>query len=294
MYERFTDRARKVMQLANQEAASFQHCYIGTEHILLALIKEGSGVAANVLKNLGIERASVRADVLRWVLMGWDQVEMGERLPQLSNTSKVIEYAMAEARGLGHNYVGTEHLLLGMLRVTEGVAAQVLMSQGLKLEQVREEIVRLLGGQSSKPVPPPHPRKEIEDLPEPLRPAVAELDAEIQRFTVAKMEAVGNQQFENAALLRDNADRLYRNRTELVGDWTANRVVDRSWLSANDGEALKLAQRISEQRRWDLLPSLAEALEQAGCTDAELLNHCRRPGEHTSHCWVVDLLLAQA
>ena len=144
MYERFTDRARKVMQLANQEAQRFNHEYIGTEHILLGLVKEGSGVAANVLKNLDVDLRKIRIEVEKIVQTGPDMVTMG-KLPQTPRAKKVIEYAMDEARNLNHNYVGTEHLLLGLLREQEGVAAQVLMNLGLKLEDVRDEVLNLLG-----------------------------------------------------------------------------------------------------------------------------------------------------
>ncbi|MDR1485051.1 MAG: ATP-dependent Clp protease ATP-binding subunit [Planctomycetaceae bacterium] len=143
-YERFTDRARKVMQLANQEAQRFNHEYIGTEHILLGLIKEGSGVAANVLKNLDIDLRKIRHEVEKLVRSGPDLVTMG-RLPQTPRAKKVIEFSMEEARNLNHNYVGTEHILLGLLREQEGVAAQVLMNLGLKLEDVRREVLNLLG-----------------------------------------------------------------------------------------------------------------------------------------------------
>src|SRR6188472_2778340 len=146
MYERFTDRARKVMQLANQEAQRFNHEYIGTEHILLGLVKEGSGVAANVLKNLDIDLRKIRLEVEKIVQTGpgGDQVVLG-KLPHTPRAKKVIEYSVEEARNLNHNYVGTEHLLLGLLREQEGVAAQVLMNLGLKLEDVREEVLNLLG-----------------------------------------------------------------------------------------------------------------------------------------------------
>src|SRR4051812_33693561 len=146
MYERFTDRARKVMQLANQEAQRFNHEYIGTEHILLGLVKEGSGVAANVLKNLDIDLRKIRLEVEKIVQTGpgSEMVTMG-KLPQTPRAKKVIEYSIEEARNLNHNYVGTEHLLLGLLREQEGVAAQVLMNLGLKLEDVREEVLNLLG-----------------------------------------------------------------------------------------------------------------------------------------------------
>jgi ATP-dependent Clp protease ATP-binding subunit ClpC len=144
MYERFTDRARKVMQLANQEAVRFNHEYIGTEHILLGLVKEGSGVAASVLKNLDIDLRKIRLEVEKIVMSGPDMVRMG-KLPQTPKAKKVIEFAIEEARRLTHNYVGTEHMLLGLLREQEGVAAQVLMNLGLKLEYVRQEVLNLLG-----------------------------------------------------------------------------------------------------------------------------------------------------
>ncbi|RPH79714.1 MAG: AAA family ATPase, partial [Planctomycetaceae bacterium] len=145
MYERFTDRARKVMQLANQEAQRFNHEYIGTEHILLGLVKEGSGVAANVLKNLEVDLRKIRLEVEKLVQSGPEMVTVG-KLPQTPRAKKVIEYSMEEARNLNHSYVGTEHILLGLLREQEGVAAQVLMNLGLKLEDVREEVLNLLGG----------------------------------------------------------------------------------------------------------------------------------------------------
>jgi ATP-dependent Clp protease ATP-binding subunit ClpC len=144
MFERFTDRARKVMALANQEAQRFNHEYIGTEHILLGLVKEGSGVGATVLKNLDVDIKKLRLEVEKLVKSGPDMVTMG-KLPQTPRAKKVIEYAIEEARSLNHNYVGTEHILLGLLRESEGIAAQVLMNLGLKLENVRQEVLNLLG-----------------------------------------------------------------------------------------------------------------------------------------------------
>src|SRR5262245_38906463 len=151
MYERFTDRARKVMRLANQEAQRFNHEYIGTEHILLGLVKEGSGVAANVLKNLDIDLRKVRLEVEKIVRPGTADMEQIGKLPQTPRAKRVIEYAIAEARNLNHNYVGTEHLLLGLLHDEETVAAQVLMNLGLKLEDVREEVLNLLGQPALSP-----------------------------------------------------------------------------------------------------------------------------------------------
>jgi len=143
LHRRFTDRARKVMQLANQEAQRFNHEYVGTEHQLLGLIKEGSGVAANVLKNLGMDLRKIRLEVEKLVQSGPDMVIMGQ-LPQTPRAKNVLVYAMEEARNLNHNYVGTEHILLGLLREQEGVAAQVLMNLGLRLEEVRAEVLNLL------------------------------------------------------------------------------------------------------------------------------------------------------
>ncbi|MCL5282191.1 MAG: four helix bundle protein [Planctomycetes bacterium] len=149
MFERFTDRARKVMALANQEAQRYNHEYIGTEHILLGLVKEGSGVGATVLKTMGVDIKKLRLEVEKRVKSGPNMVTMG-KLPQTPRAKQVIIYAIEEARALGHNYVGTEHLLLGLLRETEGIAAQMLMNLGLKLEDVRQEVLNLLGAGSGQ------------------------------------------------------------------------------------------------------------------------------------------------
>jgi ATP-dependent Clp protease ATP-binding subunit ClpC len=155
------------MALANQEAQRFNHEYIGTEHILLGLVKEGSGVGANVLKNLGIDLRKVRLEVEKLVKSGPEMVTMG-KLPQTPRAKKVIEYAIEEARNLNHNYVGTEHLLLGLLREQDGVAAQVLLNLGLKLEEVREEVLNLLGagGDSEQENPPQAAEAAAPEAPE--------------------------------------------------------------------------------------------------------------------------------
>ncbi len=151
MFDKFTDRARKVMALAREEAKRFNHEYIGTEHILLGLVKEGSGVAANVLQNLDIDLKKIRMEVEKIVQTGPDLVSVGQ-LPFTPRVKKVLEYAIEEARSMGHNYIGTEHQLLGLLREQEGVAAQVLLNLGVKLEDVREEIIELLGAESPQNV----------------------------------------------------------------------------------------------------------------------------------------------
>ncbi len=145
MYERFTDRARKVMQLANDEAIFLNHEHIGTEHIMLGLAKEDFGVATIVLKNLGIDSQQIRDEVMGIVQSGPDIVTTS-KLPQSPRAKNVIKYSMEECRLLGHNYVGTEHMLLGLIREDGGVASQVLMNLGLTLDALRIEVVRLIGG----------------------------------------------------------------------------------------------------------------------------------------------------
>src|SRR5262245_16886416 len=132
MYERFTDRAKKVMQLAEQEARRLDHEYIGTEHILLGLMKEGSGVAANVLKNL-VNLQKVQLQIESVIQHGPHQIKPDARLPHTPRTKNVLECAIYESRRLNHNYIGTEHLLLGLLREQEAVAGLVLANLGLKL-----------------------------------------------------------------------------------------------------------------------------------------------------------------
>ena len=144
MFDRFTDRARKVMTLAKTEAQRLNHEYIGTEHLLLGLIVEGSGVAANVLKNMGVDLRRVRAEIEKMVKGSPTLVSMGQ-LPFTPRAKRVLELSMEEASSLGHNYIGTEHILLGLLRESEGIAARVLTGMNIKLEQVREEVLEFLG-----------------------------------------------------------------------------------------------------------------------------------------------------
>ena len=144
MWERMTERAKRVFALANQEAQRLNNEFLGTEHLLLGLIKEGTGVGANVLRTMGIDLQKVRLEVEKRSTPGPGTVPM-TKLPMTPRSKKVTEYAMEEAQNLNHNYIGTEHLLLGLLREREGQAAQVLMDLGLKLEDVREEVLNLLG-----------------------------------------------------------------------------------------------------------------------------------------------------
>jgi hypothetical protein len=144
MYERFTDRARKVMQLANHEAQRFNHACIDSEQILVAPMKEGEGVAAVVLKGLGIDLQRIRREIERIAPPGPASTPTG-RMPLTAHATQIIENARKEAAELQHHYVGTEHLLLGLARQKEGVAAQVLNNLGLKLDDIHREVLNLLG-----------------------------------------------------------------------------------------------------------------------------------------------------
>ncbi|GJM21949.1 MAG: ATP-dependent Clp protease ATP-binding protein [Planctomycetota bacterium] len=144
MFDRFTDRARKVMNLAKSEAQRLNHEYIGTEHILLGLVQEGSGVAANVLRGMGIDLKRIRSEVEKLVKGSATMVPMGN-LPFTPRAKKVLELSLEEASQLGHNYIGTEHLLLGLIKESEGIAARVLTNLSVKLEDVREEVLEFLG-----------------------------------------------------------------------------------------------------------------------------------------------------
>jgi ATP-dependent Clp protease ATP-binding subunit ClpC len=149
----FTDRVRKVLQMAREEAARLHHEYVGTEHILLGLIREGEGVAAAVLTNLNVDLEEIQQKIEETVKKGKAAAAAGPDLPYTSRAKKVLELAMSEARELNHSYVGTEHLLLGLLREEKGIAAQVLTDAGVNLEQARAETLRLLGSEMPAAAP---------------------------------------------------------------------------------------------------------------------------------------------
>ncbi|MBP7934699.1 MAG: hypothetical protein KA354_08645 [Phycisphaerae bacterium] len=154
MFERFSDHARKVMALANQQAQRLEHDHIGTEHILLGLVKEGTGVAANALKTLGADLDRVRHEVEGMLTPG-DQGPGSGKLAQVPAAKRVIEYAIEEARLLNHRYVGSEHLLIGLLREQEGLAARALMNLGVRLHDARLAIADLLGEAPPEPLAVP-------------------------------------------------------------------------------------------------------------------------------------------
>ncbi len=159
MFERFTDRARRVVVLAQEEARELNHNYIGTEHLLLGIVRDGEGVGAMALQALGVSLGDVRRQVIEIVGVG-SQTPSGH-VPFTPRGKKVLELALREALQMGHDYIGTEHIVLGLVREEEGVAAQVLVQQGLTLEAVREQVLRQLseisGEQVEAAAQEPHP-----------------------------------------------------------------------------------------------------------------------------------------
>ncbi len=144
MFERFTDRARRVVVLAQEEARELNHYYIGTEHLLLALLREGDGVAAQALTALGIGLEDARREIDAIIGRGTEQPS--GHIPFTPRTKKVLELSSREAQLLGHNYVGTEHLLLGLLREGDGVAVQIFVRRGIDLNRVRQQVIQILPG----------------------------------------------------------------------------------------------------------------------------------------------------
>ena len=171
-FDKFTDRARKVLTLAQDEAQRFNHNYIGTEHLLLGLVREGEGVAARVLENMNVELPKVRTAV-EFIIGRGDRPVVGE-VGLTPAAKRVIELAIDESRRLGHRYIGTEHLLLGLVREGEGIAAGVLESLGVTLDTVRHEIVHLLG-EPGKDEPGGPPGRVTEDEHDRLRLGHAEM-----------------------------------------------------------------------------------------------------------------------
>ena len=150
MFDRFSARARKSLGLARQTALSFHHDYIGTEHMLLGIVQVGSGVAASALESLGVDRGQIRRQVEERMSPGLAPVTQGQ-LPFTPRGKRTLEISLEEAEGLGHSYVGTEHLLLGLIREGEGIAAQALAALDVRLESVRAEVVALARGDRPDP-----------------------------------------------------------------------------------------------------------------------------------------------
>jgi ATP-dependent Clp protease ATP-binding subunit ClpC len=146
MFERFTERARQVVILGEEEARTLKHNYIGTEHILLGLLREEEGLACRVLESLDITVERVRLQVVRIVGYGEDEEVTSGQIPFTPRAKKMLELALREALSLGHNYIGTEHILLGLVRENEGVAARILLDFDADSEKIRNEVIRMLSG----------------------------------------------------------------------------------------------------------------------------------------------------
>lgn len=250
MFERFTDRARRVVVLAQEEARMLSHNHIGTEHILLALIHEGQGVAAAALESLGISLENVREQVE--IMIGQGKRAPSGHIPFTPRAKKVLELSLREALQLGHNYIGTEHILLGLLREGDGVAARVLVQLGADLGRVRQQTVILLRGSgedepSAEAAGAPVRRVTaramgtelagMDALPARLaaiegRLAVVEqrvgvgpddgdLDLEVARVRLEKEAAISAQDFEQAAGLRDREKRLLADQASRRRAWAA-------------------------------------------------------------------------
>jgi ATP-dependent Clp protease ATP-binding subunit ClpC len=174
MFERFTDRARRVVVLAQEEARLLDHNYIGTEHLLLGLLHEGQGVAAETLEALGVDLAEVRSRVEG--MIGRGQHEQSEHIPFTPRAKKVLEMSLREAMNLGHDYIGTEHILLGIVREGQGVAAQVLNDMGAGASRVAEKVTELAGAAGERPAEQQVPIR-ILGSPAQLREIVSRLDA---------------------------------------------------------------------------------------------------------------------
>src|SRR5690242_2080775 len=192
MFERFTDRARRVVVLAQEEARMLNHNYIGTEHILLGLIHEGEGVAAKALESLGISLEGVRQQVEE--IIGQGQQAPSGHIPFTPRAKKVLELSLREALQLGHNYIGTEHILLGLIREGEGVAAQVLVKLGADLNRVRQQVIQLLHGYHGKEPAAPGAEPEHEEGVRRTAVAQAAMEARIagsaRMFSQAQMDSL--------------------------------------------------------------------------------------------------------
>jgi hypothetical protein len=227
MFERFSDRARRVMVLAQEEARRLDHDYIGTEHILLGLISEGEGVACVALKSLGISLDAVRQQVEG--IIGRGQQEPPGHIPFTPRAKKVLELSLRESKQFGHNYIGTEHILLGLIREGSGVAAQVLVKAGADLKRVRQQIIQML---NEHPAGGPGPGAEVLlrmveqrltaiEQRVGIGPDTGELDEQIEVVRTERGVAVDAQDFEQAVSLRDREKQLLADKTARQEQWAA-------------------------------------------------------------------------
>jgi ATP-dependent Clp protease ATP-binding subunit ClpA len=251
MFERFTDRARRVIVLAQEEARLLDHNYIGTEHLLLGLAHEGQGVAAKALELLGIRLEALRSQVEE--IIGQGQRAPTGHIPFTPRAKKVLELSLREAKQLGHNYIGTEHILLGLIREGEGVAAQVLVKLGADLSPVRAQVIELLSGYTGGPEAAAGTRLVRMSVPDDLREAEEQLD-QVRRQKEAAIDA---EDFERATALRDQELELLGRLAEREREWKAG--VD---LVAVDQEIRRLHGEV--QRLHGEVERLRELLRRHG------------------------------
>jgi ATP-dependent Clp protease ATP-binding subunit ClpA len=220
VFERFTDRARRVVVLAQEEARLLNHDYVGTEHLLLGLAREGQGVAAKALELLGIRLEVLRPQVEATI--GRGQWALSGHIPFTPRAKKALELSLREGLELGHDYVGTEHLLLGLIREGEGVAAQVLVKLGADLPRARRQVIELLSGHAAGVEAGARTRLVRMAVPEDLREAEEQL-AQVRR---QKQAAIDAEEFDRAAALRDQERQLVGRVTERERAWTAGVDLD--------------------------------------------------------------------
>jgi Clp amino terminal domain, pathogenicity island component len=222
MFERFTDRARRVVVLAQEEARMFSHDYIGTEHLLLGLIHEGEGIAARALKSLDISLEAVREQVEE--IIGQGQEPSPERIPFTARAKKVLELSLREAMQLGHNYIGTEHILLGLIREGDGVAAQVLAGLGADINRVRQQVIQLLHGRAADVgtgFGAVESRLSAVEQWVGIGPDTADLDRQIEQARSERQAAVAAHDYERAASLRARGKELLAERASRQQQWLA-------------------------------------------------------------------------
>ena len=217
MFERFTERARQVVVLAQDEARLLKHNYIGTEHLLLGLLREEEGLAARVLESLDITVEEVRDQVARIVGYG-DEVASGQ-IPFTPRAKKVLELSLREALSLGHNYIGTEHVLLGLVREGEGVAVRILLDFDADAEKIRNEIIRMLSGPGVEGAVGGAVDVEAMESNLTSPPIAEDAIAELERLRAEKEQAIEAQEFDRAASLRDREGRLFRLAMALQRAW---------------------------------------------------------------------------
>jgi ATP-dependent Clp protease ATP-binding subunit ClpC len=242
MFERFTDRSRRVVVLAQDEARMLNHDYIGSEHILLALIREGGGVGAQALETLGITEEAVRQQVEEIVGPGQAGPQRGH-IPFSPRGKKILQLSLREAIALGHGYIGTEHILLGLIREDDGVAIRVLNGLGVDQNRVRQQVIRLVSARRIQEEPAAGrtagrgKRKLLAELRGRLdsldwrlsvleqrvgtSPGLAQLDQEITQAGREKESAIEAQDFESAAVLRDREQQLLADKAARLQEWAA-------------------------------------------------------------------------